>query len=299
MEIYSHYSLTVCRLQADAPSLTHSSPMTDLPLLNRTAVITGSTRGIGLIMAQALAAAGANVVVSSRSETEVVCEQLSKDAIAKVIGITCDVTSLEQVEHLAAKTIEQFGQIDIWINNAGIASPYAQTLDISAKRWKSVVETNLYGTYHGTTVALKHMLERNQGKIINVFGAGDQDSRVDKYGYMSAYATSKSAVRRFTLVMAEEYRQIPISILGLRPGLVATDLMTKIEPFNEEAAQRLRGLNFALSLFTTSIEQIQSTIVEMASSTTDGVSGKVYRCRVTLPAIWQRWIQRSHSHQSE
>lgn len=275
--------------------------MADRPLLNRTAVITGSTRGIGLIMAQALVAAGANVVVSSRSETEAVCKQLAEQAKAahpsepfgKVMGMTCDVTDLEQVEQLAAKSIEQFGQIDIWINNAGIASPYAPTLDIPSERWKSVVQTNLYGTYHGTTVALEHMLTRNQGKIVNVFGAGDQDSRVDKYGYMSAYATSKSAVRRFTLVMAEEYKQTPISILGLRPGLMATDLMTKIETLNDEAAQRLQGLNFALSLFTTPPEQIQATIVEMVSSATDGVSGKVYRCRVTLPTILQRWLKRS------
>ncbi|PZD71648.1 Glucose 1-dehydrogenase 2 [Acaryochloris thomasi RCC1774] len=272
--------------------------MADLfPLQGRTAVVTGSTRGIGLIMAQALIAAGANVVVSSRSETGAVCEQLERNALApgtgQIMGTTCDVTSLGQVEQLAAKTIERFGQIDIWINNAGIASPYAQTLDIPIERWKRVVQTNLYGTYHGTTVALQHMLERNQGKIVNVFGAGDRDSRVDKYGYMSAYATSKSAVRRFTLVMAEEYKQTPISILGLRPGLVATDLMTKIEPLTDEAAQRLKGLSFALFLFTTPAEQIQTTIVKMVSSTTDGVSGQVYRCRVTVPTIVQRWIKRS------
>jgi NAD(P)-dependent dehydrogenase (short-subunit alcohol dehydrogenase family) len=270
--------------------------MADLLLRDRTAVITGSTRGIGLMMAQALTAAGANVVVSSRLETEATCKQLAKDAISDVIGITCDVTDLEQVEQLAAKTIEQFGQIDIWINNAGIASPYARTLDIPAEQWQAVVQTHLYGTYYGTTVALKHMLERHQGKIVNVLGAGDQDSRVDKYGYMSAYATAKAAVRRFTLVMAEEYKQTPISILGLRPGLVATDLMTKIEPLNDEAAQRLKGLNFALSLFTTPTQQIQSTIVEMVSDATDGVSGKVYRCRVTLPVILQRWLQRSSSN---
>lgn len=293
-----------------AASLNNSEPMADpFPLQGRTAVVTGSTRGIGLIMARSLLNAGANVVVSSRAGVEAVCEQLAKETVAasaipaaetersettaQITGIPCDVTSLGQVEQLAEKTIERFGQIDIWINNAGIASPYAQTLDIPTERWTSVIQTNLYGTYHGTTVALKHMLERNQGKIVNVFGAGDQDSRVDKYGYMSAYATSKAAVRRFTLVMAEEYKQTPISILGLRPGLVATDLMTKIEPLNDEAAQRLKGLNFALSLFTTPTEQIQATIVEMASSATDGLSGKVYRCRVTLPAIVQRWIERS------
>ncbi len=268
--------------------------MTNLPLLNRTAVITGSTRGIGLIMAEALVVAGANVVVSSRSETEAVCERLSKEATTEIMGVTCDVTDLEQVEQLAAKTIDRFGQIDIWINNAGIASPFAPTLDIPTERWKAVVQTNLIGTYHGTTVALKHMLEHNQGKIVNVFGAGDQDSRVDKYGYMSAYATSKSAVRRFTLVMAEEYKQTPISILGLRPGLVATDLMTKIEPLTDEAAERLKGLGFALSLFTTPAEQIQSTIVKLASNATDGISGKVYRCKASLPVIARRLMERRH-----
>jgi NAD(P)-dependent dehydrogenase (short-subunit alcohol dehydrogenase family) len=154
-----------------------------------------------------------------------------------------------------------------------------------------VISTNLLGTYHGTTVALKSMLPLNQGKIINLLGAGDQDSKVDKYQYMGAYACSKAAVRRFTLVVAEEYCKTGVSILGLRPGLVATDLMQTIEPFTDEAAQRLKGLGFALTLFTTPPEQISQTAVHIASAATNGISGKIYRCRVTPLTIVRRLIQ--------
>ena len=265
------------------------------PRLNgRVAVVTGSTKGIGFFIAQALAVAGANIVLSSRSGTavEAASQKLSSLPDSQLLGVECDVTDLSQVETLANRTLERFGKIDIWFNNAGISGPYGPTLEVPPQQWEQVIATNLLGTYHGTIVALKAMLPLNQGKIINLFGSGDQDSKVDKYGDMSAYACSKAAVRRFTLVVAQEYRQTGLSILGLRPGLVATDLMKTIEPLTETAAQRLEKLDLPLSLFSTPPEQIGETVVKIASAATDGVSGKIYRCRVTLPTILQRLMRK-------
>lgn len=264
------------------------------PLQGRVAVVTGSTKGLGLLMARALGHAGAHIVLSSRSRAAVTeaSQQFSSLPEIQVLGVECDVTDLDQVNVLAQQTLERFGKIDIWLNNAGISGPYGPTLAVPTEDWQAVIATNLMGTYHGTLVALKHMLPLNQGKIINVLGAGDQDSQVDKYDFMSAYACSKAAVRRFTLVVAEEYRQTGISVLGLRPGLMATDLMTTIEPLTEGAAQRLEKLAFPLSLFTTPPEQLRETVVTMASAATDGVTGKIYRCRVTLPALLRRLMAR-------
>ncbi len=263
-------------------------------LKGQVAVVTGSTRGIGFLIAQALGNAGANVVLSSRSRAavEAAQQQISSIPDIQVLGVECDVTNLQQVERLGQQTCDRFGKIDIWFNNAGVSGPYGPTLEVPTQQWHNVIATNVLGTYHGTTVALKSMLPLNQGKIINLLGAGDQDSKVDKYQYMSAYACSKAAVRRFTLVVAEEYCNTGLSILGLRPGLVATDLMQTIEPLTDAAAQRLKVLGFALSLFTTPSEQISQTAVNIASAATDGVSGKIYSCRVTLPTILQRLMQR-------
>ncbi|MGK7873535.1 MAG: SDR family NAD(P)-dependent oxidoreductase [Xenococcaceae cyanobacterium] len=264
-------------------------------LKGRIAVVTGSTRGIGFLIAKSLATAGANVVLSSRSRAavEAAHKQLATLPDIQVLGVECDVRDLHQVETLAQRTLERFGKIDIWFNNAGVNSPYARTVDIPSDRWREVIDTNLYGTYHGTTVALKHMLPLNQGKIINLLGAGDEDRGRMQFGYMSAYATSKAAVRRFTLAVADEYRDTGISILGLNPGLVATDLTTKTEPLTDEATERLKGLDLALALFTTPLEKIGEKVVYMASEATDGTSGKIYRCKPGLLTIWQRWMKRS------
>ncbi|NET38157.1 MAG: SDR family oxidoreductase [Cyanothece sp. SIO1E1] len=262
-------------------------------LQGRVAVITGGTRGIGLIIAQSLAAAGANVVICSRSSTtvEAACQRLASLPKAQVLGVTCDITELDQVEALAQKALDRFEKIDVWFNNAAITHPFGPALDIPISRWREVIDTNICGTYYGTRVALQHMLPRNQGKIINSLGAGSTDNRNNSY--LSAYTTSKAAVRRFTLVVADDYRDTGLSILGLNPGLVPTDMTTKIEPLNEEAARRLKILDFGLNWLATPPEKISQMAVHVASDATDGKTGKLYRCLPSLPFIAQRLMQRS------
>lgn len=258
-------------------------------LKGRVAVVTGSTRGIGLIIAKSLAAAGAKVVFCSRSSTsvEAVYPQLKDFPDKQVLGVECNVADLNQVEMLAEKTLEQFGKIDIWFNNAAVNRYFGPALDVPADHWKEVIDTNLNGTYHGTMVALKHMLPRNQGKIINLLGAGASDGPADSY--LSAYATSKAAARRFTLVVAEDYRKTALSILGMNPGLFGTNLTTKIEPLNDEAVRRMKILDFGLTWLTTSPESISKTAVRIASDATNGKTGKIYRCLPGLLSNFQRY----------
>ena len=268
-------------------------------LKGRVAVVTGSTRGIGLIIAKALAAAGANVVLSSRSGSavEAACEEFADFPDSEILGIKCDVTDFEQVENLAQKTIERFEQIDIWFNNAAITHPFGPALDIPATRWKEVIDTNICGTYHGTMVALKHMLPRDRGKIINSLGAGSTDNRNNSY--LSGYTTSKAAVRRFTLVVADDYRHTNLSILGLNPGLVPTDMTTKIEPLNEEAVRRLKFLEFGLNWLATQPESLSKMAVQIASDATDGITGKLYRCLPSLSYISQRLRTKGRKQKDE
>ena len=129
-------------------------------LKGRVAVITGSTRGIGLIIAKSLAAAGANVVICSRSESRVTAtaQQLNHSSNAGVLGVVYNVSDLNQVEELAEKTLEHFGKIDIWFNNAALNRYFGPVFDVPVTHWQEVINTNLNGTFHGTYVALKHML---------------------------------------------------------------------------------------------------------------------------------------------
>ncbi|PZD72799.1 2-dehydro-3-deoxy-D-gluconate 5-dehydrogenase [Acaryochloris thomasi RCC1774] len=260
-------------------------------LQDRVAVVTGSTQGIGLIIAQALAAAGAKIVICSRSESavEAACSQLEA-AKHQVFGLPCDVADPEQVENLAQQTLERFGQIDVWFNNASVNRYFGPALDLPIDHWHEVINTNLNGAYYGTMTALRHMLPRDQGKIINMLGAGAQDSPGDSY--LSAYATSKAAARRLTLVVAEDYKQTGISVLGMNPGLFSTQLTTKIQPLNDEAHRRMKFLDFGLRWLATSPETIAQTAVRVASDATNGQTGKIYRCWPGFSKTLQREYRR-------
>lgn len=142
-------------------------------LVGKVAVITGSTRGLGLGIAQQFVNEGASIVISSRSGQSVdsVVKQIN-DVGGKAVGMAADVSDLAQVEALAAFAIKSFGKIDIWVNNAGMAGPYGATLDWSPDIFRQLVETNILGTYYGSRVALKHFLPQHSGKLINILGAG-------------------------------------------------------------------------------------------------------------------------------
>lgn len=263
-------------------------------LKGKVAVVTGSTRGIGLLMAAALAQAGAHVVISSRSmaAVEAAYEKFAAIPGVQVLGVECDVRDLAQVERLAQRALDRFGQIDVWFNNAGITGPYARTGEIPPDEWRAVIETNLIGAYHGTYVALQHMVPRNAGKIINVLGAGERDIRRTRFEYMSAYATSKAALRRFTLTVAEEYRDTNLSILGFNPGLVKTDLTLQPKPLTEEAAERLKGFSAILDRLATPPEAVAEMAVYLASRATDGETGRIYRLRPSFWTVLKRWLTR-------
>jgi NAD(P)-dependent dehydrogenase (short-subunit alcohol dehydrogenase family) len=245
-------------------------------------VITGSTRGIGLVMAKAMVTAGAKVVICGRSQASLDNLKTHFDPWPsdQILPIVCDVTDLQQVENLADQTLAQFGKIDTWFNNAAVNRYFGPALEVPLEHWREVIDTNLNGTYYGTIVALKRMLPRNQGKIINLFGAGTKDTPGNSY--LSAYVTSKAAVRRLTLTIAQDYRHTPISILGFNPGLFDSDLTRKIQPVNEEAKKRMKILDFGLTWLSSTPEAVGTMAVYLASEATQGQTGRVYRC---FPAI--------------
>ncbi len=243
------------------------------------AVVTGGSRGIGFLIASALVEQGAKVIVSSRSPSsaEKAAQKLMEIPNGQALGVACDIKSFSDIEKIASQAVEHFGHLDVWFNNAGITGPYARTADVPMDRWFEVIETNLRGTYYGTMVALKHMLEQNQGKIINLLGAGDVDSKQMQHGYQSAYASSKAAIRRFTLAVANEYEHTNVSILALNPGLVSTDQTNKLELLTPDAVEWSKGVAMALQYIATPPEEIEKMSVYLASEATNRVTGEIYR----------------------
>lgn len=238
-------------------------------LHKKVAVITGGTRGLGRAIALAYAKAGAAVVVASRSAESVASTVAALRAAGhRAEGIPCDVSSLGQVRALADVARATFGGIDIWVNNAGVSGIYGPTLAIPPERFRMVVETNIIGTYHGSTVAMEHFCAQNRGKLINVIGKGDRKPAP----LQNAYGPSKAWVRTFTLALAAEYRDSGVGVFAFNPGLVITDMLADVDVAPGFEA-RLRALDTVVSLWGEPPEVAARKALWLASLATDGRTG--------------------------
>jgi len=240
-------------------------------LENKVAVITGSTRGLGLAIARAYAAAGAAVVISGRTQSTVdavVAEFVAGGATAA--GLACDVGSLEQVAALGAFAVERFGRIDVWVNNAGLSAPYGPTVDIGPEEFRRVVDTNIVGVYNGSIVALGHMLPNRRGKLINLLGR----SRNKGVKYQNAYSASKAWVGSFTSALAAEHEESGVDIFAFNPGLVDTDMLRRVDVV-AGFEQKVKPLETVIRLWGNQPDLPAQKALWLASSASDGKNGLV------------------------
>lgn len=210
-------------------------------------VITGSTSGIGYGLADSFLSLGCSVTISGRSEEKVqsaVNGLIEKYDAEHLFGFVCDVTDYTQVQKLWDAVKAHFGQIDIWINNAGIAHPKTEIWNYAPGEVKKVVETNITGAMQGAIVAMKGMQEQGFGSIYNVEGLGS-DGRVIKG--MALYGATKSAVSYLTKAMAKEAQGTPVVVGGIRPGMVATKLITAQYEGHTEEWERVKRIFNILS----------------------------------------------------
>jgi glucose 1-dehydrogenase len=239
-------------------------------LEQKVAVITGSTRGIGLAIAREFVREGARVVITS-SRRENVEAAVREFPEGTVFGHACDVSSYGEMEGLVDVAVSRFGAIDCFINNAGISDPFVNVGESDIDAWGRVIDTNLKGTYYGSRAAVRYFLsEGRKGKIINLAGSGtDKRSNTP---YISAYGSTKAAIARFTFAMAEEYRSSGISVMLLHPGLVRTAIIDPVNP-TAEFRRQLDTFNTILDIFAQSPERAARYAVKMASTWSDGKSG--------------------------
>ena len=186
----------------------------------KTAVITGSSQGIGEVTAKRFADEGANVVVTSRSQEDVeavAAEINDSDRPGEAIAVECDVRDREAVEALLDATVEEFGGLDSMVNNAG-ASFMAGFDDISENGWKTIVDINLHGTFHCSQAAGERMQDDGGGSIVNLASVAGTDGAP----YMSHYGAAKAGVVNLTTTLAYEYAGHGIRVNCVAPGFVAT-----------------------------------------------------------------------------
>jgi NAD(P)-dependent dehydrogenase (short-subunit alcohol dehydrogenase family) len=189
----------------------------------QTIVITGSTRGIGLGLAREFLRGGHNVVVTGRSQAAV--DRALKDLGTgeRTLGLTCDVRSIAAQQAVWDQACARFGRVDMWINNAAIATDRALLADLPADQIQQTVDTNLLGTLYGCKVAIAGMLKQADGGRVYTFEGFGSDG-IARPG-LSTYGSTKRAIRYLTASLAKEYKDTQVLIGSLSPGIVATDLL--------------------------------------------------------------------------
>ncbi len=200
-------------------------------------VITGSTRGIGYGLTEEFLKRGANVTINGR-KAEGLGQALKKLNAYKehIFGIAGDIAAKDFPEELFNKAKSRFGDVDIWINNAGIVPPYLPTHKIPMDDVNKVFSTNINGLVDATLIVYNKMLVQGHGKIFNMEGLGSDGRMMEK---MTVYGTSKRAVQYFTRSFAKEIDSSIVQINVLSPGMVLTDLlMNSLNAGDEKEIER-------------------------------------------------------------
>jgi len=187
-----------------------------MELKDSSIVITGAAKGLGAALARALVSRGAQVVLADIDDTELSELGIELDSPT----IHCNVTEREQVEALGRAAIEEYGKIDIWINNAGIWMPYAPAENVDFSKAHQLMEVNYFGTAHGMLEAIKHMRARTMGTIVNILSVRALKGKA----LGAAYSASKFAAEGFTQAVRDELKDTGIKVVGVYPYRIQTEL---------------------------------------------------------------------------
>lgn len=189
-------------------------------LENKTAVVTGGTKGIGRAIAEALLHEGARVMIAARHGDEVkqATAALRKTAGDRIQGSICDVRSAESVVQLMAKAESAFGQIDVLINNAGVGI-FEPVEKLSFEQWRQVIETNLSGMFYCCHEVIPRMKQSGGGWIINIGSLAGKNA----FPTAAAYNASKFGLIGFSEALMQEVRQDDIRVSYIMPGSVNTE----------------------------------------------------------------------------
>ena len=238
-----------------------------LRLDGRAAIVTGASRGLGRAMALALAEAGADVALASRSvaeldETARAIEKLGRRALV----VPTDVTVYAQVEALVERAAATLGRLDIMVNNSGIAA-VIPAAEMPPEEFRRTVEVNLVGAFNGCRAVAGRLIAQKSGKIVNlasVLGASGLP------GY-AAYSASKGGVMALTRALAVEWARYNIQVNAIAPGWFVTDMNS--QAFDDPKV-RERLLRDVPARRTGRIEEIGPLVVYLASTASDYMTGQ-------------------------
>ena len=221
-------------------------------------VVTGSTRGFGYAIAQAMLKAGSTVIVSGRSNDSLQNAVESLKSLGPVSGVACDVREEQQVYDLARQVVDRFGRIDVWVNNAGYSASAGRMVDLPPEQAVDMFLANDMGTLYGTRAALHFMLERGTGTLVNIYGAGSFLRPASPTGL---YGATKAWVASFTRTLATEIKGSGVQLVGFSPGMLLTDMLTSPTIVGEHGQQIMKNYGFVLRLLGGSPQKAADRLV--------------------------------------
>lgn len=237
-------------------------------LTSRCALVTGSSRGLGFVIARGLGRAGASVILNGRDEKKVnaAVRQLTDEGL-DARGVAFDITDSEQVARGVSQTEEQSGHIDILVNNAGI-NLRGPLLETSEETWRKVLDVNLTGAFLVGREVARGMIERKCGKIINICSLMSEITRAT----IAPYTAAKGGLRMLTRSMAVEWGPYNIQTNGIGPGFFLTE-MTR--PLHEDAEFDAWLIKRTPTGRWGKVEELVGPAVFLGSEASDFVNGQV------------------------
>lgn len=190
-----------------------------------TAVITGGSRGIGLGIAKELLKNGFTVVLSARKNSGEI-NKLEAEYSGKVFFVPCDISDIGDVEKLVLFVKENFGRIDLLVNNAGVAPKVRKDiLEISPEDFDFVADINLKGTFFVTQKFVPLLKENEKSRIVNISSMSAYTASVNR----GEYCVSKAGISMITKLFAARLAEYGISVLEIRPGIIETEMTSKVK----------------------------------------------------------------------
>jgi len=240
----------------------------DFSLKGKVALVTGASRGIGQATAMGLAQTGADIAIASRKlpDLEKVAEEIRKTG-RKCLAVAAHLARMEEINNLVKAVLEEFGKIDILVNNAATNPTMAQAIDIDERAWDSVMNLNLKGLFFLSQAVAKVMRGKGGGKIINVASVAGITPDI-----LPIYSISKAGVIMATKVMAQQWAQFNIRVNAVAPGLTKTR-------FSEALWKNADILKVAMSRTPMARpadpEEMVGGIIYLASDASSYVTGQV------------------------
>ncbi|MFO7836821.1 MAG: glucose 1-dehydrogenase [Candidatus Thorarchaeota archaeon] len=233
------------------------------------AIVTGASSGLGVDFTEALAQAGANVVIAARRYERLVenAEQIMEDNDVRIVPVEADVTKEDQVINMVDTAVEEFGSLEIMVNNAGI-SAMVPSVDMALEEWKKVIDVNLTGVFLTARTAARKMIEQEYGKMINI--ASIYGAVGDRF-HAAPYYASKAAVINLTRAFAIEWAPHSINVNAIAPGFFPSEMTEDI--LDDEQARQLIKSRTALGRVGDPFD-LQGALIYLASPASDYMTGE-------------------------